>query len=88
MKINVKALAAGSAIFWGLVVLLAALANLVWSGYAQHFLEMLASIYPGYHATRSIGDVVIGTLYAIVDGLMGGAILGWLYNRLTESFKA
>jgi hypothetical protein len=88
VKINVKALAAGSAIFWGVVVLLAALANLLWSGYAHHFLEMLASIYPGYHATPTISQVVIGTLYAIVDGLTGGAILGWLYNRMTETFKA
>lgn len=82
MKINVKALAAASSIFWGVVVLIAALANVVWHGYAQHFLDMIASIYPGYYATPSMGQVVIGTLYALVDGLTGGAILGWLYNRM------
>jgi hypothetical protein len=84
MKFNVKALAIACAILWGGCVFLTGLANLIWSGYAQRFLEVLASFYPGYHATRSIGEVVIVTLYAIVDGLCGGAIFGWLYNRLVK----
>ncbi len=65
-------------------VLVVALANLICGSYAQHFLELLASFYPGYHATRSIGEVVIVTLYAIADGLIGGAVFGWLYNRLAK----
>src|SRR5262249_36610692 len=26
------------------------------------------------------GSVVTGTIYALVDGVIGGAIFGWLYN--------
>jgi hypothetical protein len=29
-----------------------------------------------------VGSVVIGTIYAFVDGLVGGAIFGWLYNLI------
>ena len=82
MKFDVKALALACAILWGGAILLVGLANLIWGGYGQHFLQTLSSCYPGYHATRSIGEVVIVTLYAVADGLIGGAVFGWLYNRL------
>jgi CBS domain-containing protein len=39
-----------------------------------------ASIYPGYHPGTGMGSVATGTLYALVDGAVGGAILAWLYN--------
>ena len=81
MKFNIKALALACAILWGAAILLVGLANLIWGSYGQHFLQIL-SFYPGYHATRSIGQVVLVTLYAVADGLIGGAVFGWLYNRL------
>ncbi len=84
MKFNIKALALTCAILWGAAVLLVALVNLRCSAYGQYFLEMLASCYPGYHAARSIPQVVIGTLYAVADGLIGGAVFGWLYNWLAK----
>lgn len=84
MKFSVKALALACAILWGVPVLLVALVNLGCSAYGQHFLEMLSSCYPGYHAARSVVQVVIVTLYAIADGLIGGAIFGWLYNWLAK----
>jgi hypothetical protein len=85
MKFNVKALALACAILWGAAVLVVSLVNLMCGSYGQHFLEMLSSFYPGYHATRSIVQVVIVTLYALADGLIGGAILGWLYNCLAKA---
>ena len=30
------------------------LANLIWANYGQQFLQTMSSVYPGYHATRSI----------------------------------
>lgn len=85
MKFDVKALALACAILWGTAILSVSLANLIWVGYGQHFLETLSSFYPGYHATRSIGEVVIVTLYAVADGLIGGAVFGLLYNRLVKT---
>lgn len=87
MKLDVKALALAGAILWGGCVLLMGLANLVWAGYGTHFLGFLASVYPGYHATRSIAELVIVTIYAFFDGLIGGAIFGWLYNRLVKAIS-
>jgi hypothetical protein len=80
MRLNSKALAFSAGILWGLAVFLVAAANLIWSGYGGRFLELVASIYPGYHATRSIGDVIVGTLYALLDGAICGLVFGWLYN--------
>ncbi|MGO8758663.1 MAG: hypothetical protein ACLQG3_11115 [Terracidiphilus sp.] len=84
MKFNVKALALACAILWGAAVLGVALANLICAAYGQQFLQMLSSCYPGYHAARTIVQVVIVTLYAVADGLIGGAIFGWLYNWLAK----
>ena len=85
MKFNIKALALACAILWGLVMLVMGLTNLVWGGYGQQFLQIMSSVYPGYHATRSIAEVVVGTLYGIVDGLIGGAVFAWLYNQFANS---
>jgi hypothetical protein len=81
VKLNVKAMALSWAILWGATIFLTGLANLIWAGYAQEFLKVVASIYPGYHATPSFVQVIIGTLYAIADGFFGGWIFAWLYNR-------
>ncbi|MGO9323498.1 MAG: hypothetical protein ACLP07_02970 [Terracidiphilus sp.] len=85
MKFNVKALALGCAILWGGAVLAVLLVNLGCTSYAQNFLELMASIYPGYHANHSVVQVLIGTLYATADGLIGGAAFGWLYNRIAKT---
>ena len=85
MKINVKALAVASAILWGVAMLGTGLANLIWANYGQQFLQTMASVYPGYHATRSIAEVVVGTLYGFVDGLIGGAVFAWLYNQFARA---
>ncbi len=63
-------------------MLLTGLANLIWPSYGRDFLLVMASVYPGYHATRSFGEVVVGALYGLVDGGVGGAVVAWLYNRL------
>ncbi len=85
MKFSAKALAVACAILWGGAILLVSLTNLVIPNYGRQFLEMLSSWYPGYHATRTVAEVVIVTLYAIADGLIGGALFAWLYNRLSEA---
>ena len=80
MKINIKALSLTIAIVWGGSILLIGLANLIWIGYGANFLEVAYSIYPGYRGPSSFGQVIVGTLYGVVDGFVGGLIIGWLYN--------
>ena len=68
------------AILWAGAVFIVGLANLIWPGYGKAFLLMLASIYPGYKASGLFGDMIAGSLYALVDGAIMGLILGGLYN--------
>ena len=86
MKFDVKATALTAAIVWGgLAMFLTGLVNLLWPGYGQGFLDAMASLYPGYHATASFGQVVTGTLYGAVDAAIVGAVFAWLYNRLAKA---
>jgi hypothetical protein len=80
MKVNIKALGFTLALLWGGAVFLVGLANLTYSDYGSAFLNVVASIYPGYQATPSFGDVAVGTLYALADGFIGGLVAGWIYN--------
>jgi hypothetical protein len=84
MKLCVKSLAIACSIFWGAIVFLMGLAHLIWPGYGTVFLELAASVYPGYEV-GGFGSVIVGTLYAAVDGAVCGAIFAWLYNRFVGS---
>lgn len=84
MRLNITALTLTAGLFWGGAILIVALANLIWPGYGRTFLDLAASIYPGYRPGTGIGSVITGTLYGLVDGAIGGAIFGWLYNLLTR----
>lgn len=84
MKLSVTAMTFGAAITWGLVVLFVGIANLAAPSYGLAFLQLISSVYPGYHAVATIGNVIVGTLYAIVDGAIGGAVFAWLYNAVAK----
>jgi hypothetical protein len=85
MSLNIKALAIVGAIFTGGSFFLVGLANLVWSSYGVGFLQLGASLYPGYDGPGGLWSVIVVTLYALVDGAVGGAIIAWLYNFFAAS---
>jgi hypothetical protein len=85
MRLDTRAWALSWGLLWGGGLLVVGLLNLIWSGYGQEFLEAVSSIYPGYHATHSIAEVVIVTVYGCADGFIGGAVFAWLYNRLAKA---
>ena len=89
MKLDVKSTAVALAVVWGgWAIFLTGVANLIWPDYGQPFLEMVASVYPGYQATASFGQVLIGTLYGAVDGAAIGAVFAWLYNFCASRLSA
>jgi hypothetical protein len=88
MRLDVRAMAIAVSILWGACVLFVGIVNAMWPAYGQAFLELCASIYPGYHPSTNFGSVLVGTLYALVDGAFGGAIFGWLYNRCAKKFSS
>lgn len=82
MRFNVTALGLAAGLIWGAAVLMVASANLVWPTYGRAFLDLAASVYPGYQPATGVGSVITGTLYGLVDGAIAGALFGWLYNAL------
>jgi hypothetical protein len=89
MKLNLKAFACACATLWALCVLLTGLCNLIWPSYGTEFLGMVASIYPGYKAMHpGFLQVIVGTVYALVDGWICGAVLACLYNRCCCAHEA
>ena len=86
MRLSVRSMAFAGGVMWGvLCMFVVGLGNMMWSGFGQGLLDLAASIYPGYQATPSIGQVLLGTLYGLLDGAIGGAIFAWLYNRFSAA---
>ena len=79
MRLNLKALALALGLAWGGGVLVVGVAHLMWPGYGSAFLELIASVYPGYRV-GGFGSVIIGAAYGVLDGAVCGAVVGWLYN--------
>jgi len=88
MRLSVIAVSIASALLWGGAILLVAAAHAAWPGYGRAFLDLAASVYPGYQATSSVGSVLTGTLYGLVDGAVGGAVFAWLYNLFSPRSPA
>ena len=84
MKLSLRSLTIAAALFWGLTFLFVSLLNLVWPPYGGAFLGIMTSLYPGYDPVAGFSSVIIGTLYALVDGAIGGALFGWLYNTFVD----
>ena len=82
MKLDVKAFVVAGGIFYGLTIGLPGILNLIWSGYGSAFLQMLASLYPGYDASGTIGDLIVGILNGLFDGAVMGLIFVLIYNSL------
>ena len=87
MKFNIGALALAVGLYWGGAILIVGVSNLIWPGYGSAFLQLAASIYPGYSASATFGQVIVGTLYGLVDGAIGGALFAWLYNCSAMCFR-
>ena len=85
MKLAVLRLGFTLCIIWGAIVFLVAVGNMVIAGYGEAFLEVIDSIYPGYHAGEwGFGGVIVATLYAALDGFIIGVVFAWLYNLFSK----
>ncbi|MFQ5722503.1 MAG: hypothetical protein ACE5GI_08415 [Candidatus Aminicenantales bacterium] len=89
MKFDVIRFGCTVSTIFGLAVLLTGIGNLIWPGYGKEFLEIIDSLYPGYHLGQwGFGGVLVGTLYAVLDGWVTGVVFAWLYNLLTKGKRA
>lgn len=80
MRFNVRAMALTIGTMWAIVFFLVAAGQQMWPTYGIGFLKVMDGLYPGY-TPGGFGSVLVGTLYAVVDGAICGAVFAWLYNR-------
>ena len=78
--LSASRLAFAGGIIWALCMFVTTLIS-VPTGYATLFLDMMASIYPGY--TISWGGSIVGLIYGFFDAFIGLYILAWIYNKLS-----
>lgn len=87
MKLAIRPFALTFGALWSVAALFCGLMNMWFPPYADSFLQLLGSIYPGYTPDGSFGSAVSVTLYAFVDGVIGGCLFAWLYNTLVRRSK-
>ena len=85
MKLSIKGAILAGGLLWGGAILFAGLINLANANYAEAFLQVMSSIYPGFHAAHTIADVITGALYGLVDGGGAGFFFAWLYNLFSKT---
>lgn len=82
MTLCVRSMALAGGVMWGVMCMfVVGVGNMMWPGFGQGLLDLAASFYPGYQAAPSFAQVLLGTLYGLLDGAIGGALFAWLYNR-------
>lgn len=56
--------------------------------YGGEFLRTMSSVYPGADTAPTLGRVLAGTAYGLVDGGVAGLLFGWLYHAFDRSTAA
>ena len=79
-KLNVKGLALGFGILLSLYVFLIGMASML--GWGTEFVEVFSSLYIGF-GPSFLGSL-IGAAWGFVDGVIGGAIIALIYNKIAS----
>jgi len=80
MRYSLRAIALSSSILWGFAMLFVGLIHMAAPSYGGEFLRMMSSVYPGADTAPTLGRVLLGTGYGLVDGFIGGYVFGVLYK--------
>ena len=79
--LHVRALSLAAGFLSAVVTLVAGLAAMWRPGYGAGFLDLMASVNPGYANSGTVADLLVGTAYAFIDGGVLGWVFANLYNR-------
>ena len=85
MKLNVKAFSLTCGILAGLAMFLYTWWVIAWEGCEGVTTPWISCVYRCY--TISPLGSVIGLVWGFVEGLIGGAVFAWLYNKLAGDKK-
>jgi len=80
MKLNIKAFALTGGIMWGLGVFFVTWWIMLFDGPTGET-TFLGRMYRGY-SISPLGSIV-GLMWALADGAVGGAVFAWLYNFIS-----
>ena len=81
MKLNIKAMAIAFGLVWGISLFVITW----WIIYLEGFSDaptFIGKFYRGYSLTP-LGSI-IGFIWGLVDGAIGGAMFAWLYNKFNN----
>ena len=78
MKLNIKAFALAFSLWWGFGLFFLTWWIIAFEG-TTDAIPFIGHLYRGYDVSP-MGSV-IGLLWGLADGFIGGAIFAWLYNR-------
>jgi hypothetical protein len=81
MRLDVKGFSLTCALVWGLGLPLLTWWIMAFDG-ASTDPTWLGRVYRGYNLTFT--GSLIGAAWAFIDGLIGGGLFAWLYNRLED----
>lgn len=77
VRLSVKGLALALGLTWAAGVFVLGLVGAV--GWGRELIDVLGSVYLGFRPTP-IG-ILVGAVWAFVDGTLAGVVVAWLYNR-------
>jgi hypothetical protein len=79
MKLNIKAFAITCGLIWGVGVFGLTWWIIAFEGSSSE-VPFLGRVYRGYNISPT--GSIIGLIWALIDGGIGGAIFAWLYNLI------
>ena len=88
MRLDVKAFALTCGLVWGLGIFILTWWIIAFEGTTGE-VTLIGRLYRGYNISP-VGSI-IGLIWAVIDGAIGGAVFAWLYNLIatrTSSTKA
>ena len=79
MKLDLRAFAITCSLVWGFGLFFLTWWIIMFDGPTGE-VTLIGRLYRGYSISPT--GSVIGLLWALLDGFVGGAIFAWLYNRI------
>ena len=83
-----KAMSYSAALLWGGAMLFVGLIHMAYPAYGGDFLRAMSSVYPGADTAPTLGRVLLGAAYGLVDGAIAGLLFGWLYQAFSHTSAA